>query len=265
MVGAIPTRHRAEFDRDELDGYFAMARGTQELPPLEMTNWFDTNYHYLVPELGPDTVLRADSGKQVRWLRVDFTGPPSDRSRRQPNHAPPAPTSEQVGSTPAPTQSLTSRPVKGMLTGRSRCSPGRSSATTNLAPRPRQVALALRDEVTDLEAAGSAIIQVDEPALRETLPLRHADRAAYLAWATEPFRLTTIGVRPDTQIHTHMCYVEFGDILTALDDMDADVASLEAARSHMQVATELADAGYPREVVPGCTTSIRRGCPVWRR
>lgn len=149
-------------------------------------------------------------------------------------------------------QSLTGRPVKGMLTG----------PVTMLAwsfvrddqPRAdtaRQVALALRDEVRDLEASGSAVIQVDEPALRETLPLRTGDREAYLAWATEAFRLTTSGVRPDTQIHTHMCYAEFGDIVRAIDDLDADVISLEAARSHMQVARELASHGYPREAGPG--------------
>jgi len=120
-----------------------------------------------------------------------------------------------------------------------------------LADTARQVALALRDEVTDLEAAGAVVIQVDEPALRETLPLHRAAHAEYLAWATEAFRLTTSGVRADTQIHTHMCYAEFGDIVTAIDDLDADVISLEAARSRMAVATELADAGYRREVGPG--------------
>ncbi|MFE7516637.1 5-methyltetrahydropteroyltriglutamate--homocysteine S-methyltransferase [Streptomyces sp. NPDC057540] len=149
-------------------------------------------------------------------------------------------------------QAQTSRPVKGMLTG----------PVTMLAwsfvrddqPRAdtaRQVALALRDEVADLEAAGTSVIQVDEPALRETLPLRAADHAGYLAWATESFRLTTAGVRPDTQIHTHMCYAEFGDIVRAIDDLDADVISLEAARSHMRVADELAAHGYPREAGPG--------------
>ncbi|MFE2722517.1 5-methyltetrahydropteroyltriglutamate--homocysteine S-methyltransferase [Kitasatospora sp. NPDC059327] len=147
---------------------------------------------------------------------------------------------------------LTDRPVKGMLTG----------PVTMLAwsfvrddqpvgDTARQVALALRDEVTDLEAAGAAVIQVDEPALRETLPLRAADRPGYLAWATESFRLSTSGVRADTQIHTHMCYAEFGAIMTAIDELDADVISLEAARSHMEVAHELAEAGYPREVGPG--------------
>ncbi|WP_406002462.1 5-methyltetrahydropteroyltriglutamate--homocysteine S-methyltransferase [Streptomyces sp. NBC_00829] len=149
-------------------------------------------------------------------------------------------------------QSLTDRPVKGMLTG-----PVTMLAWSfvrddqPLAETARQVALALRDEVEDLEAAGSPVIQVDEPALRETLPLRAADHDAYLHWATEAFRLTTGGVRPDTQIHTHMCYAEFGDILQAIDDLDADVISLEAARSHTQVAGELATAGYPREVGPG--------------
>ncbi|MEV5511001.1 5-methyltetrahydropteroyltriglutamate--homocysteine S-methyltransferase [Streptomyces orinoci] len=149
-------------------------------------------------------------------------------------------------------QSLTERPVKGMLTG-----PVTMLAWSfvrddqPLADTARQVALALRDEVNDLEAAGTAVIQVDEPALRETLPLRAADRPAYLAWATESFRLTTSGVRPGTQIHTHMCYAEFGDIVQAIDDLDADVISLEAARSHMQVAHELAAHGYPREAGPG--------------
>ncbi|MFD9532830.1 5-methyltetrahydropteroyltriglutamate--homocysteine S-methyltransferase [Streptomyces sp. NPDC060010] len=149
-------------------------------------------------------------------------------------------------------QAQTTKPVKGMLTG-----PVTMLAWSfvrddqPLGQTARQVGLALRDEVNDLEAAGTSVIQVDEPALRETLPLRTADHADYLAWATESFRLTTSGVRPDTQIHTHMCYAEFGDIVQAIDDLDADVISLEAARSHMQVARELAAHGYPREAGPG--------------
>ncbi|MEU0138107.1 5-methyltetrahydropteroyltriglutamate--homocysteine S-methyltransferase [Streptomyces sp. NPDC006296] len=149
-------------------------------------------------------------------------------------------------------RSLTGRPVKGMLTG-----PVTMLAWSfvrddqPLGDTARQVALALRDEVRDLEEAGTPVIQVDEPALRETLPLRAADHPAYLAWATEAFRLTTSGVRPDTQIHTHMCYAEFGDVVRAIDDLDADVISLEAARSHLQVARELADHGYPRAAGPG--------------
>ncbi|GCD97691.1 5-methyltetrahydropteroyltriglutamate--homocysteine S-methyltransferase [Embleya hyalina] len=149
-------------------------------------------------------------------------------------------------------QSLSDRPVKGMLTG-----PVTMLAWSfvrddqPLGETARQVALALRDEVDDLEAAGSSVIQVDEPALRETLPLRAVDHAAYLDWATEAFRLSTSGVRTATQIHTHMCYAEFGDIVQAIDDLDADVISLEAARSHMQVAGELAAHSYPREAGPG--------------
>ncbi|WP_282203801.1 5-methyltetrahydropteroyltriglutamate--homocysteine S-methyltransferase [Kitasatospora fiedleri] len=149
-------------------------------------------------------------------------------------------------------QDLTDRPVKGMLTG-----PVTMLAWSfvrddqPLADTARQVALALRDEVADLEAAGAAVIQVDEPALRETLPLRRAGWPAYLDWATDAFRLTTSGVRADTQVHTHMCYAEFGDILRAIEELDADVISLEAARSHMQVAHELAEAGYLAEVGPG--------------
>ncbi len=149
-------------------------------------------------------------------------------------------------------QSLTQRPVKGMLTGPvtmlawSFVRDDQPAASTAV-----QVALALRDEVTDLEAAGIAVVQVDEPALRETLPLRRADRAAYEAWATRAFRLTTSGVRDDTQVHTHMCYAEFGDVLDAITALDADVISFEAARSGMVIARELAEAGYPAAAGPG--------------
>ena len=149
-------------------------------------------------------------------------------------------------------QSLTERPLKGMLTG-----PVTMLAWSfvrddqPLADTARQVALAFRDEVADLVQAGIAVIQVDEPALRETLPLRKQDRADYLAWAVEAFRLTTCGVPDDTQIHTHMCYAEFGDVLAAIIDMDADVISLEAARSEMAIVDDLASTGYPNEVGPG--------------
>jgi len=149
-------------------------------------------------------------------------------------------------------QSLTDRPVKGMLTG-----PVTMLAWSFVrddqpqAETARQVALALRDEVADLEAAGIKVIQVDEPALRETLPLRQEDRADYLAWAVESFKLATSAVADRTQVHTHMCYAEFGDVLEAIVAMDADVISLEAARSKMEIAGALARAGYPNEVGPG--------------
>jgi 5-methyltetrahydropteroyltriglutamate--homocysteine methyltransferase len=149
-------------------------------------------------------------------------------------------------------QQQTIRPVKGMLTG-----PVTMLAWSfvrddqPLRDTARQVALALRDEVADLEAAGIAIVQVDEPALRETLPLRRADQAEYLAWAVDAFRLATSGVADDTQIHTHMCYAEFGDVLDAIIATDADVISLEAARSDMAIVRGLTRAGYPRDVGPG--------------
>jgi 5-methyltetrahydropteroyltriglutamate--homocysteine methyltransferase len=149
-------------------------------------------------------------------------------------------------------QSLTKRPVKGMLTG-----PVTMLAWSfvrddqPLGDTARQVALALRDEVIDLERSGTPVIQVDEPALRETLPLRRRDRADYLEWAVEAFRLTTAGVRDDTQIHTHMCYAEFGDVLTAIIEMDADIISLEAARSEMVIVADLARAKYQRGIGPG--------------
>jgi 5-methyltetrahydropteroyltriglutamate--homocysteine methyltransferase len=95
--------------------------------------------------------------------------------------------------------------------------------------------LALRDEVRDLEQAGIRMIQVDEPAIREGLPLRREHWAAYLRWAVDAFKLTTSGVQNETQIHTHMCYSEFGDILTAVAEMDADVLSIETSRSKMEL------------------------------
>ncbi|GHD02520.1 5-methyltetrahydropteroyltriglutamate--homocysteine S-methyltransferase [Zhihengliuella salsuginis] len=149
-------------------------------------------------------------------------------------------------------QSLTEKPLKGMLTG-----PVTILAWSfvrndqPLGETADQVALALRDEIADLEADGTAIIQVDEPALRELLPLRAADQASYLKWSVESFRLATSGVRPDTQIHTHLCYSEFGEVIAGIDGLNADVTSIEAARSKMEVAADLAEFGYRRGVGPG--------------
>jgi 5-methyltetrahydropteroyltriglutamate--homocysteine methyltransferase len=114
----------------------------------------------------------------------------------------------------------------------------------------RQVGLALRDEVRDLEAAGLRIVQVDEPALRELLPLREAERPAYLAWAVDAFRLVTGGAADSTQVHTHLCYSEFGDVVEAIDRLDADVTTVEAARSKMEVLADLGP-GVPRALGPG--------------
>ncbi|QAY70979.1 5-methyltetrahydropteroyltriglutamate--homocysteine S-methyltransferase [Xylanimonas protaetiae] len=149
-------------------------------------------------------------------------------------------------------QSLTSRPVKGMLTG-----PVTILAWSfvrddlPVADVASQVALALRDEVADLEAAGTAVVQVDEPALRELLPLRTADQPAYLAWSVRSFRVATGGAAPDVQVHTHLCYSDFGDVIDAIDGLDADVTSLEAARSRMEIVPQLQQAGYARGIGPG--------------
>jgi 5-methyltetrahydropteroyltriglutamate--homocysteine methyltransferase len=149
-------------------------------------------------------------------------------------------------------QSLTTKPVKGMLTGP--VTMLQWSFVRNDLPRAsvcRQVALALRDEVLDLEAAGIGMIQIDEPAFREGLPMRHADWPVYLAWAVECFRITAGGVRDDTQIHTHMCYSEFNDIIEAVAAMDADVISIETSRSRMELLDAFARFHYPNGIGPG--------------
>ncbi len=120
-----------------------------------------------------------------------------------------------------------------------------------LSDTARQAALAVRDEIADLEAAGIAIIQVDEPALRELLPLRQADREAYLDWAVRAFRLATSGAADATQIHTHMCYSEFGEILGAIAALDADVTAVEAASSRMEFIADLTAAGFTHGIGPG--------------
>ncbi len=149
-------------------------------------------------------------------------------------------------------QSLTDRPMKGMLTGPVTLM--QWSFVRDDVEREtvcRQLALALRDEVSDLEQAGIAAIQVDEPALREGLPLRRAARAEYLRWAIGCFRLATGGAEPGTQVHTHMCYSDFEDILDGIAAMDADVISIEAARSRMELLRGFARGSYPNEIGPG--------------
>ncbi|MGH3278783.1 MAG: 5-methyltetrahydropteroyltriglutamate--homocysteine S-methyltransferase [Trebonia sp.] len=149
-------------------------------------------------------------------------------------------------------QSRTARPVKGMLTG-----PVTMLAWSfvrddqPLRDTARQVALAIGDEIADLEAAGIRIIQVDEPALRELLPLRQADRKAYLDWAVRAFRLATSGAADTTQVHTHMCYSEFGEIINAIAALDADVTTVEAARSRMEFIADLTAAGFAHGIGPG--------------
>jgi 5-methyltetrahydropteroyltriglutamate--homocysteine S-methyltransferase len=150
------------------------------------------------------------------------------------------------------TQSLTEKPVKGMLTG-----PVTILAWSfvrddqPLGETARQVALALRDEIADLEAAGIRIVQVDEPALRELLPLKKKDQPDYLDWSVGSFRLATSGVADETQIHTHLCYSEFGVVIDAIRGLNADVTSIEAARSRMEVVRDIQSSGFDTGIGPG--------------
>jgi len=149
-------------------------------------------------------------------------------------------------------QSLTEKPMKGMLTGP--VTMLQWSFVRDDQPRSQtalQIALAIRDEVVDLESAGIGIIQIDEPAYREGLPLRKADWPAYLDWASRAFRISASGVADATQIHTHMCYSEFNDILPAIAAMDADVITIETSRSDMELLRGFGEFNYPNEIGPG--------------
>jgi 5-methyltetrahydropteroyltriglutamate--homocysteine methyltransferase len=149
-------------------------------------------------------------------------------------------------------QSLTEKPMKGMLTGPVtilnwsfvRDDVDRSAAC-------RQIALAIRDEVMDLERAGAQMIQIDEAALREGFPLRKAQWKDYLDWAIACFRLSSSGVADETQIHTHMCYAQFNDIIDAIAAMDADVISIETSRSKMELLEAFRSYKYPNDIGPG--------------
>ena len=159
-------------------------------------------------------------------------------------------------------QSLTDKPMKGILTGP--VTMLQWSFVRDDQPREdtcRQIALALRDEAADLEQAGIGIIQIDEPALREDLPLRRGDWARYLDWAVTCFRLASSGVDDATQIHTHMCYSEFNDIIEAIGALDADVISIETARSKMELLDAFTDYRYPNEIGPGVYDVHAPRCP----
>jgi 5-methyltetrahydropteroyltriglutamate--homocysteine methyltransferase len=149
-------------------------------------------------------------------------------------------------------QSLTQRPMKGMLTGPVTIL--NWSFVRDDQPRPvscRQLALAMRAEVLDLERAGVHVIQIDEAALREGLPLRKSQWKEYLDWAVESFRITANGVADETQTHTHMCYSEFNDIIASIADMDADVITIETSRSNMELLDAFDEFRYPNEIGPG--------------
>jgi 5-methyltetrahydropteroyltriglutamate--homocysteine methyltransferase len=149
-------------------------------------------------------------------------------------------------------QSLTDQPVKGMLTGPVTIL--QWSFARNDQPRDvtaNQIALAIRDEVKDLEEAGIRLIQIDEPAFREGLPLRRKDWQEYLEWAVRAFRLASAGAGNDTQIHTHMCYSEFNDIIQQIANLDADVITIETSRSQMELLEAFGDFKYPNQIGPG--------------
>jgi 5-methyltetrahydropteroyltriglutamate--homocysteine methyltransferase len=149
-------------------------------------------------------------------------------------------------------QSLTERPMKGMLTGP--ITMLQWAFVRDDQPRSltaRQIALAIRDEVQDLEAAGIRVIQIDEPALREGLPLKKSRWGDYLDWAVHAFKLSANGVADETQIHTHMCYAEFNDIIDAIEALDADVISIETSRSRMELLQAFVEHAYPNDIGPG--------------
>ena len=149
-------------------------------------------------------------------------------------------------------QAQTNKLMKGMLTGPvtilcwsfTRDDISREQQTN-------QIALAIRDEVVDLEHAGIKVIQIDEPALREGLPLRKSEQQAYLDWSTKAFRISASGVRDNTQIHTHMCYCEFNDIMPSIAALDADVITIETSRSNMELLSAFTDFSYPNDIGPG--------------
>jgi 5-methyltetrahydropteroyltriglutamate--homocysteine methyltransferase len=149
-------------------------------------------------------------------------------------------------------QGLTDKVMKGMLTGPVTMlmwSFPREDVSREV--QARQLALAIRDEVVDLETAGIKIVQIDEAAFREGLPLRQAQWQHYLDWAAEVFRLCASGVRDETQIHTHMCYSEFNDVIESIAAMDADVITIETSRSDMELLDAFEAFAYPNEIGPG--------------
>ncbi len=149
-------------------------------------------------------------------------------------------------------QSLTAKQKKGMLTGPvtilcwtfPREDISRQTIT-------QQLAFALRDEVADLQQAGINIIQIDEPAIREGLPLKKRDHQAYLAWAVEAFKISAASAKPETQIHTHMCYSEFNEIIDSVAALDADVITIETSRSNMELLKAFEEFNYPNDIGPG--------------
>ncbi|MQM05230.1 hypothetical protein Taro_038037, partial [Colocasia esculenta] len=215
MLGAVPDRYGYTGGEIGHDIYFSMARGNATLPAMEMTKWFDTNYHFIVPELGPNTKFSYGSHKAVSEYKE----------------------AKALGIDTVPvlvgpvTYLLLSKPAKGVEKTFSTLSLLQNVLPVYKFETCYQIALAIKKEVEDLEAAGIQVIQIDEAALREGLPLRKSEQDFYLDWAVHSFRITNCGVQDTTQIHTHMCYSNFNDIIKSIIDMDADVITIENSRS----------------------------------
>lgn len=223
MFGIVPKRYK-ELNLSELDTYFAMARGYQgasgDVKALAMKKWFNTNYHYIVPEVEDDTKIRLSGNK----LWDEYAE------------------AKELG--------IETKPVViGAYTLLKLCRyTGEKTATDFEAA----VVSAYQELMKKCEAQEIAWLQLDEAALREKLPLRKSDwYREYLDFAIPAFRLTHSGVKPETQIHTHMCYSEFTDIIPAIDDMDADVITFEASRSDLQILDSLREHHFETEVGPG--------------
>jgi 5-methyltetrahydropteroyltriglutamate--homocysteine methyltransferase len=259
-IGSFPQtaeirRHRAQHDRGEIS-----TAEYEELLRLEITTVIG-----LQEELGLDVLVHGEPERNdmVQYFAEQLAGFAVTRNGWVQSYGSRATRPSILWgdvSRPAPmtvawsryAQSLTPRPVKGMLTG-----PVTILAWSfvrddePLALTAQQVALALRDEISDLEAAGIGIVQVDEPALRELLPLKTADQPAYLAWSVDSFRLSTAGAQPATQVHTHLCYSEFDVVIDAIAALDADVTSIEAARSRGEVISDISASGFAHGIGPG--------------
>lgn len=237
-------------DLSDLERYFALARGYQgekgDVRALPMKKWFNTNYHYIVPKFEKDTQVKLSDSKifdefaEAKELGLDtrpvLVGPFTLLQLSD----------FEEGVEPAQFVDALVKTYQEVFAKLADLGAGRIQLDEPALVKD------LSAEVLDLEATGVKIIQIDEAALREKLPLRRSDwYEDYLDWAIPAFRLVHSTVAPDTQIHTHMCYSEFTDIIPAIDNMDADVISFKASRSNLEILDELKAKNFQTEVGPG--------------
>lgn len=228
LLGCKPARFGFCDDEPELARHFTPARGVAReaggpiagKPALEMTKWFDTNYHYLVPEFHPETAFSLASERLFAEV-------------------------EEAAALGHRVKAVLVGPLTFLWLGKEKASEfDRLSLLDRLLPVYGQL-------LARLKAQGVEWVQIDEPAIREGLPLRRDRQRDYLAWATRAFRLSASVVADDTQIHTHMCYSEFNDILSEIAAMDADVVTIETSRSNMELLRGFGEFRYPNEIGPG--------------